>query len=295
MDENGQRPQTLVLGAAGRPDQSLERQDCRPGAAPGARRPFTRPEGHAVSTVRGRTDHAPPKQTSPQGAQAPHYRRADPRLGGRAPPPHGPLAPDGLRPRHGRAARRDLARAGQRPAPGLPRPAGRLVAGPAPRRAPPRPQPLPAASAQPAAGPRLGGCPAEADGRLADVPIRAGRRRRGGDVAGPGLGPARRTAWAAGRLVAGPAAGRAARRPQPAGSAAADPGAGPGLGRRSPPPHRGVAERRPPSQSRRARAKPGRAWTRPCASDCAGCRAARRWPGCWPSSAASATPRNCPA
>src|SRR5262249_47715966 len=85
----------------------------------------------------------------------------------------------------------------------------------------------------------------KADGRLADGPVGGGRRRRGGDVAGPGLGPAPRTARAARRLVAGPAAGPGARRPQPAGSAAAEPRADAGVGRRLPPPNRRVAEQRP--------------------------------------------------
>src|SRR5215469_12224677 len=57
------------------------------------------------TTVRRRTDHAPPKQTSPQGLKALDHRRAAPRLGGRAPPPHGPLARDDLRLRHGGATR----------------------------------------------------------------------------------------------------------------------------------------------------------------------------------------------
>lgn len=40
FDENGEGRQTVLLGAAGRLDQGLERLDCRRGAAPRARRLF---------------------------------------------------------------------------------------------------------------------------------------------------------------------------------------------------------------------------------------------------------------
>src|SRR5262249_22319346 len=151
----------------------LDRQSVPPRvpAAPGDRVGGAAREGQARPLFSWRSTRASPNQTSAEGSAAGTLLGTDPRVGGRPSRPYRALAGDGLRPRPGGSAGTDLAQGGQRPSPRPARPGRRLVVGPAPGRAPQRPQPAPAAPAEAAAGPRLGRRPPRPHRLVADGEI----------------------------------------------------------------------------------------------------------------------------